>query len=45
MNDILHDLRFALRQFWKRLLWTMVIIVVLALGIGANTAMFSGFDA
>ena len=45
MIDLLHDLRFALRQFRKRTLWTMTIVVVLALGIGANTAMFSGFDA
>ena len=45
MNDILHDLRFSLRQLRKRPLWTMVIIVMLTLGFGANTAMFSGFDA
>ena len=45
MIDLLHDLRFALRQFRNRPLWTMAIVVVLALGIGANTAMFSGFDA
>ena len=45
MHSILQDVRFAIRQFLKRPVWTLVIVVVLALGIGANTAMFTAFDA
>lgn len=45
MHSILQDVRFAIRQFLKRPVWTLVIVVVLALSIGANTAMFTGFDA
>ena len=45
MNGILQDVRFALRHFSKRPLWTAMIVAVLALGIGANTAMYTGYDA
>ena len=45
MNGILQDVRFALRHFSKRSLWTAMIVAVLTLGIGANTAMYTGFDA
>lgn len=45
MNGILQDVRFAFRHLWQRPLWSGMIIAVLALGIGANTAMFSGYDA
>jgi putative ABC transport system permease protein len=39
------DVRAGLRQIARRPTWALAIIVVLALGIGANTAMFSGFEA
>jgi predicted permease len=41
MESFSKDFRFALRMLLKRPLFTAVTIVVLALGIGANTAIFS----
>ncbi len=45
MLGLLQDIRFGLRQLVHRPGWALVIIFVLAIGIGANTSMFSGFDA
>jgi predicted permease len=42
---MLGDARVGFRQLAARPTWTLAIVVVLALGIGANTAMFSGFEA
>lgn len=41
MTAIWHELRFAIRALRKNLAFTAVAVLTLALGIGANTAIFS----
>lgn len=45
MNTLWHDLRYGGRMFVKHPLFTLVVVLTLALGIGLNTAVFSAVEA
>ena len=42
---MLRDLRHAVRLLWQARGWTTIVVLSLALGIGANTAIFSAVNA
>jgi putative ABC transport system permease protein len=41
MQELLRDMRYGIRLFLKKPAFTLIAIITLALGIGANTAIFS----
>jgi len=45
MDSLLNDLRYGLRGLLRRPAFTIVALVILALGIGANTAIYTLINA
>ena len=45
MSSLLHDLRYTLRTIFRHRAFTLLAVFTLAIGIGANTTVFSWVDA
>ena len=44
MGSIVADVRYGLRRLWNAPMFTLSVVLVLALGVGANAALFSALD-
>ena len=45
VESLLQDLRYAARGIWRARVFSLIVILTLAVGIGANTAIFSAVYA
>src|SRR6185503_14215183 len=45
MDSIIKDIRYGARGLWKHPGFTAIVVITLALGIGASTAIFSVVDS
>src|SRR5262249_43624093 len=44
-DEMFQDMRFGMRMFWKNPGVTLIVVITLSLGIGANTAIFGVVNA
>ena len=45
VESLVQDIRFALRTLWRRPSYSLIVVAILGLGIGAVTTIFSVVDS